>query len=186
MTQTPSPTPFNATATQASLEAFSKTQAELMGTKAPLDAERLRLLGLPNSQKTDAIKARIADLDKQIATINTQLDDNSKAQSTALGTTPEKLAAAQTKQALLKTVLEKVGTPPPGMLSLIQPSAAVKSADLMTYMTLTQHLNPYGRKRQCDTDLENLMSILNKELLNSLGDSKVLSQAITSLVKSVL
>lgn len=184
-TSTPA-TSATSAATQAQLDIFSKKQAELFAQKAPLDAERMRLQALTSAQKTDEVRARISDLDKQIATINTQLATNSLAESVVSGATPDQIATAKTKQALLSTVLEKVSPPAPGLLSIIYPSAAVKSADLMTYMTLTQHLNPYGRKRQCDTDLENLMGILNKDLLNSLGDNNVLFDALAALVKSVL
>ena len=185
-TSTPA-TSATSAATQAQLDVFAKKQSEFFAQKAPLDAERMRLQALTNAQKTDEVRARISELDKQIATINTQLSVNSLAKSEVGSTTPDQIAAAKTKQTLLSSILETVPPPAPGLLSIIFPSsAAVKSADLMTYMTLTQHLNPYGRKRQCDTDLENLMGILNKDLLNSLGDNKSLFDALTALVKSVL
>lgn len=178
----------NAPAVQSELAAFSKRQAELLTQMAPLDAELLRLNALPASQQTDITKARISDLNKQIATIKTQMSANNVAESAAAQSSvpTDQLANATAKQALLSTILETVEKPTPGLLSIIPSSAAVKPADLITYMTLTQHLNPYGRKRQCDTDLENLMLILNKEMLNAIGDNNVLNGAVTSLVKSVL
>jgi hypothetical protein len=41
--------------------------------------------------------------------------------------------------------------------------------DLSSYITKTTFLNPWGRNRQCDDDLKNLMAYINADMMSELG-----------------
>lgn len=163
-------------AIQAEIDKFEKEQSRLLKERARLDSIFSRLSSKQNP--TDADKAQIADIQTQIFNIITQLEKNKMAESEIIHSViPEGILLAAQKQELLKTILITTDKPAPGMLSIVHPT--ISPADVISYMTLTQHLNPYGRKRQCDTDLENLMAIINIELLNAMGDNNDLNKKIS-------
>ena len=46
----------------------------------------------------------------------------------------------------------------------------VDQMDLLTYINLTQFINPWGRSRQCDEDLKNLLSFVNQDYNSEVGE----------------
>ena len=54
--------------------------------------------------------------------------------------------------------------------------------DLVSYINATQHLNPWGRMRQCDEDCKNLMTIINRSANHKLGEFKQLLEQIADIV----
>lgn len=57
----------------------------------------------------------------------------------------------------------------------------IKDNDLVSFIDATVNLNPWGRMRQCDEDLKNLMGIIGKDINNEIGEwlevTKQVSQA---------
>ena len=47
---------------------------------------------------------------------------------------------------------------------------SVDDGDLVSYINATVHLNPWGRMRQCDEDLKNLMATIGRDINNELGE----------------
>ena len=156
----------NSPQVQAELAIFTKQQTDLMAKKAPLDAERLQLQAKQN--QTDADRARILELNTQISSISASINIIRAQESTVVASiSGTDIVNSLAKNQLLKNILITTPLPSPGNLLHVQP--AINNANLILYMTLTQHLNPYGRKRQCDTDLENLMAVINKDINNAVG-----------------
>jgi hypothetical protein len=45
----------------------------------------------------------------------------------------------------------------------------IDPSNLLDYINATQHLNPWGRERQCDKDLKDLLLHVNADMRNQLG-----------------
>ena len=97
----------------------------------------------------------------------------------ASGLDPGKIASAEQREVTVKSITSETTLPTAGKLLQVHPK--IEPGDLITYMTQTQHLNPYGRNRQCDTDLADLMGLIqgdhyaeigaNLEMIKNLGSS---------------
>ncbi len=90
---------------------------------------------------------------------------------------PNDVSISQQKQTLVSNQVSTTPLPQPGNLTLIHP--AIDFNDLITYMSYTQHLNPYGRQRQCDIDLQNLMGLINQDVNAVVGDNNALISSLT-------
>jgi hypothetical protein len=113
---------------------------QLMST-VPIDNTKIA----EAKSKLDAVSQKITDLTAQKSAFANSVD-------------AEAISLSLQKQALIKSILAVVPKPEPGKLAIVHPS--LNAAAILDYMTFTQHLNPYGRKRQCDKDLENLLAII--------------------------
>ena len=138
-----------------------------MDQRATLEAQKLTL-----NKQAGSLTASQQSL---LTAINAQLDQIAVA-AAALITKDEPTAAPDTdaagkqaaKEELLKQVVVFIAPPPPGALNIVHSTVAAN--DMLSYMKFTQYLNPYGRKRQCDTDLENIMGVLSGDISNQLAE----------------
>lgn len=60
----------------------------------------------------------------------------------------------------------------------------VPAMDLVTYINLTQNLNPWGRERQCDLDLKDLVTYINQDINAELGEWQDVSKLLTEITMS--
>lgn len=134
----------------------------LMVKRAALEAEQLALHKLDTS---DVNTARLAAITDELGRITRDLA--ALAHEVTPGTTAatESVERSATKE---QAVAQAPPSPPPPPGTVAVRNVEVKPDDIVTYMTLTQHLNPYGRKRQCDIDLENIVfgldQVVNHEM----------------------
>jgi len=154
-------------------------QQALLAERAALDAERLSIVR--QSPLTAAQTTRVAEIDNRLNQISIS--------SAALTATPtdntlpvEDLTKTAAKAELAKQVTLTVPSPPKGSYTIVHGN--VQKGDLISYMKFTQYLNPYGRKRQCDIDLENLMIVINKDMNNQIAEYKELAKEITNVAGS--
>lgn len=158
------------------LDTHAKNQQALLQKKATLDSEMTSLLIL--GTLTSAQRARQAEINIELDKISVQMVALTK-ESESISTDDAVKKAA--KQDLFKQITAELAPPPPGSIAIIHGTPAPD--DMISYMKFTQYLNPYGRKRQCDSDLENLMSIVNKDLNNAIGENQELVKKIAETVK---
>jgi hypothetical protein len=165
---------------QAEIAAFEAQHSSLLGQRAILDRELQQLLSSRN--QTDEQRARIAQIQNETSSIAIQINQLAIQESAIAQSIPvDDINNAQVKKLLLQEILITTPLPPVGKVSII--TTTIDPSNLIQYMTLTQHLNPYGRKRQCDTDLENLMSIINKDVNGSIAIHKETIKNSTKIVK---
>lgn len=171
----------NSPQVQAEIDAFAAQHKALLAqmSVAETELQQLRAERAP----TDPQRARMVELDSQINSLAIQLNQL-KAQESKVAAQIDASAIvnAQSKQTSLKTILIANPSllPPTGKINIIQ--ATTDPANLIDYMSQTQHLNPYGRKRQCDTDLENLMSVINKDMNNSVAETIAIVKKLAKIV----
>lgn len=121
----------------------------------------------------------------ELANINHRMDQISAAiaelvrEETKTIPDTELIAKQAAKQELFVKVQASIPPPPSGSYTIAH--SAIAAGDVISYLKFTQYLNPYGRKRQCDTDLENLMSVIGKDVSNGLGE---LQKLITDILKA--
>jgi hypothetical protein len=158
------------------LDTHTKNQQALLQKKAALDNELNSLIIL--GTLTSAQKARQAEINIELDQISVQMIVLTK-ESETISTDDTVRKAA--KQDLYKQITATLAPPPPGAITIIHGTPAPD--DMISYMKFTQYLNPYGRKRQCDSDLENLMAIVNKDLNNAIGENQELVKKIAETIK---
>jgi nicotinate-nucleotide pyrophosphorylase len=164
---------------QAQLDAHTAKHKELLAKKALLDAEFLSLVSQTNN--TAAQQARVAAINNELVEISIELKSLTGLKE-ADSLPADTIVKDAAKQDLVKEVIVKHPAPPPGALNIVH--GQVQKNDIISYMTFTQYLNPYGRKRQCDIDLENLMSVINKDCNNQIAEYQDLAKEITYVVGS--
>lgn len=71
------------------------------------------------------------------------------------------------QQAIVDSLI-KIPTPEKNNVGQIR-YTEIDPDNLVDYINATQHLNPWGRERQCDKDLKNLMMIINADMRNQMG-----------------
>jgi hypothetical protein len=169
----------NSPQVQAEIDAFAAQHKALLAQMSVLETELQQLRA--ERTPTDPQRSRMVELNSQINSLAIQLNQL-KVQESAVAAqinTPA-LVNAQTKKDLLQNILITTPLPPPGKVMIVH--ATIDNANLIDYMNITQHLNPYGRKRQCDTDLENLMAIINKDMNNSIAETLSIVKKLTKIV----
>ena len=156
-------------AQQAALDNFVKQQQALLAERAKLETERLTLDKQAGSLST-AQKTRLTEINSRLDQISAESLALTKQEETAA--LPDKNAAVKqaAKETLVQQVTAAIPPPPKGSYNIVH--TAVAAGDIISYIKFTQHLNPYGRKRQCDSDLENLMAVINKDINNKLAEHK--------------
>ncbi|MCI4436605.1 MAG: hypothetical protein JHC33_07325 [Ignisphaera sp.] len=159
---------------KATVDSYLAQHDKLLLKRSTLEAEKRRIQFQSNLTETQ--KSRIAAIDAELNDIASNTEELKKQTDDNLST--EDVARAATKQGLATQVIATVPPPPVGAYKIIH--GIVQKGDLVSYMKFTQHLNPYGRKRQCDTDLENLMAVINKDFNNQVGEYEDLVKEITS------
>ncbi len=169
---------------QAYLDSFEQTHKSLLEKKSSLDTELLKLLAESNISAEQ--KARLSELRTEIAQVSTELAATRLDSIKAVDKLPSlsqvvNIIKDVVKQDSAKETILKIPPPPKGSVNIVH--GTVQKNDMISYMKFTQYLNPYGRKRQCDIDLENLMAIINKDCNNQLAEYTKLSKEITSIVK---
>ena len=146
---------------------FEQQHAALLTERANLEAERLLLVANINNL-TQAQKDRVIAINTRLDQIASEIALLVKA-DTLPNFPTDALARKAAKEDLANKVILTVPPPPKGAYQIIH--STPESGDLISYMKLTQHLNPYGRYRKCDIDLENIMSVLGKDFDNSIGEA---------------
>lgn len=162
---------------KTTVDSYLTKHDALMTKRAALDSEKHALLA-QGSSLTQAQKDRLVAIDTELNQISSDIEDLKKQTTDSLST--EDVARDATKKELVTQVVATVPAPPKGSYTVVH--GIVQKGDLISYMKFTQHLNPYGRKRQCDTDLENLVSIINKSFNNQVGEYQEIVQEITYTV----
>ncbi|MCI4436179.1 MAG: hypothetical protein JHC33_05135 [Ignisphaera sp.] len=153
----------NSPAAQAELDRYKIEHDKLIQKHAAQEAVLLRLLSASpqDTTKITETKSKIAEISREIAQKTAEESQHAASLNT------DSISAAAQRQALIKTILAVTPKPSAGNVAIVHPS--INSAAILDYMTFTQHLNPYGRKRQCDRDLENILALI----ANDLGDQFV-------------
>jgi len=176
------PTTANSTQVKEELKVYEERHKALLEELKPLDSELL-VLTATVATPTPEQSATISSLKERINNLHIQLTQLSTKESALVASISETaITNAAVKETLLKSILISTPLPSKGSVLIVHP--VLDSANLIQYLTLTQHLNPYGRKRQCDTDLENLMSVINKDVSHSVG--VVVETAKSLLPSSIL
>lgn len=165
-------------AQQAQLVDFENKHKELLDKQATLKQEQLTLL---QQSRTAEQEARLNNITNEIIQIKSDLTELTK-EISAVTLPTETIIKDTIKQDNVKEITAKQPPPPKGAVNIIH--GHVKNNDIINYMNFTQYLNPYGRKRKCDEDLENLMSVINKDCNNQLAEYAKLTKEISDLVKS--
>jgi hypothetical protein len=164
---------------KVTVDSYLSKYDTLMAKRATLDAEKHALLSQGNSL-TQGQKDRLTSIDTELNQISSDIEDLKGQTTDSLST--EDIARDATKKELATQVIATVPAPPKDSYTVVH--GIPQKGDIITYMKFTQHLNPYGRKRQCDTDLENLVSIINKSFNNQIGEYQEIVQEITYTVSS--
>jgi len=158
--------------TAKNLNSFQTRQKELLDARASLDKEdNLLAAREPNLSETEskrrkAIAARIAE-------IQVEMDTLAKAE------TAIKTETAASSDVLKKAALEDISTSitkqiaqlpkqEPGTVTIAHPEISLKN--IVAYITVTQHLNPYGRERQCDLDLIKIVGQLGLDVNSQVAE----------------
>lgn len=145
---------------QKELDSFKTEHAALIQSHA---VQESALSGLLSRNPQDA--ARINETRAELTLIEQKLVELTTKESEVAGAlNVEGISLAAQRQNLISIVSTSLPTPTDGNLHMIPIHAAINPANLLDYMTFTQHLNPYGRKRQCDKDLENILAIIANDL----------------------
>jgi hypothetical protein len=76
--------------------------------------------------------------------------------------------------------LAKIPTPEKNNVGQIR-YTEIDPDNLVDYINATQHLNPWGRERQCDKDLKNLMLIINGDMRHQMGKIQETVKQLDSL-----
>ena len=174
-------TTSNSPAVQAELDAYARQKAVLLTQQAAQESI-ITMLSIQTSL-SPADQRAYANAISSKANIALQMQSLLLQESSVVASIqPSAVATVQQKQNLVSNQVSTTPLPTPGNLTLIHP--AVDPNDLITYMSYTQHLNPYGRQRQCDIDLQNLMALVNQDANAIVGEnidlvSKLTIKAIT-------
>lgn len=156
-------------AEQQALDNYARIHKTLTEERVLLDTELIRLNTIP-SPTTEQNDRKIV-ITNRISQITIALADLAKKEDTSV-VSDRDLVLEQARQDLFNKITETLPAPPTGTFVIIHPST--DQNNLMEYMKFTQHLNPYGRKRQCDTDLENILLLLDSNLKATIAEKKVL------------
>ena len=169
----------NSPTVQAELAKFKAEHDALITKHATQESVLLGLLSKTppltpsDNTKISETKLTLTNISQEIAALT------ARESQYAASIDSDSISSAAQRQALIKSLIVTTPNPKPGELAVIHP--AVNSAALLDYMTFTQHLNPYGRKRQCDRDLENLLSIIANDLGEKFGDY---TKAVSAIKKT--
>lgn len=114
-----------------------------------------------------------ADGDAKIATIRSLMEANKAKEPKATDsnlTTPDghEVAAEMVKAEYLKMSLEQQPALSVNGLGEIR-YVSLEPEHISEYIDVTVHLNPWGRMRQCDEDLKNLMATIGRDINHELG-----------------
>jgi len=167
----------NSPSVQNELDAYAQQKATLLTQQAAQQSIITTLSLKPQPLSVDDQKVYSAALSAK-AGIALQMQNLLLQESaTVASIQPNAIAAVQQKQVLVANQISTTPLPQQGNLTLIHP--AVDFNDIITYMSYTQHLNPYGRQRQCDIDLQNLMGLINQDVNAAVGDYQALISSLT-------
>ncbi len=165
---------------QAELDSFTSQITSLMNQKAIIDTQAQQLLYMPSNQRTLEDNITLSNLQTQSAAISANITELKQKESIASAAFPVSGIVNKTVQETIQpATIANVPTPKSGTVAVTH--QVVQDDDLISYMALTQHLNPYGRKRQCDSDLEDLMVVINKYINIDRGKVKQQLSNIKSL-----
>ena len=157
----------NSPEVQAELNQYAKQHKELLDKQAQQESVVRRLTAKPQPLSSED-QQTLAAAQSQLVINSGEMSGLVLKESAAVSKIdPATLAAASSRQALINTIIVKDVLPKPGKVSLVHPS--LDPADLVSYMLYTQHLNPYGRQRQCDIDLQNAIALINGDVNASVG-----------------
>ena len=161
---------------KSAVDTYMVQYDQLLAKRAALETEKRTLINQGNL--STAQTARLAEIDSELNKISSDVEALKSHTTDSLST--EDVARTAAKQELATQVIATVPPPPPGAYKIVH--GIVQKGDIISYMKFTQHLNPYGRKRQCDTDLENLVAVINKDFNNQAGEYKEIVKEITYTV----
>lgn len=166
--------------TETVLKAHISKQEALLKEREALDKEQLTLMRI--AEPSEEQKKRKADINDRLNQIAVEMQTLAQTTQSETDDPTKDPVKAIAKQELFKTIQSTLPPPDKGKFNVVHGN--ITPGDMISYMKFTQYLNPYGRKRQCDTDLENLMAVINKSVNNSMGEYKELAKKVVKTAKT--
>ena len=151
---------------QVILDDINKQIQALMDQRSALDKQKLDLIKQTGSL-TSTQQATLNDINNKIDQISVASAALITREET-ITTSTDAIAKQAAKEALVTQIKLSIPPPPAGAINIVHSSVA--AGDIISYIKFTQYLNPYGRRRQCDADLENLMAVIGKSADNELAE----------------
>jgi len=166
-------------ANQAVVDQYTAQHNTLIAQRDALETEKLSIL--THTPMSVADQTRLNEINNslaQIAMATVALIDTPASEADVVLPT-DQIALQAAREASVKQIIATIPPPPPGAYHIVH--SKVMKGDMIGYMNATQYLNPYGRKRQCDTDLENIMSVINKDMNNHVAELNALTTKILAV-----